>query len=77
MKMKDMEIEVCFGPQCSDLGGRTVAEQLEASGYMVCKGDCRSQCSNAPLVLVNRRMVVNADYDKVLDKIHEQSESEG
>lgn len=75
--MKELEIEVCFGPECSDLGGRELAQQLKDAGYPIIMGDCRSQCSNAPLVLVNRKMVVKADFDKVVSKIEELFDSEG
>ena len=75
--MKDLEIEVCFGPECSDLGGRELAQQLKEAGYPIVMGDCRSQCPNAPLVLVNRKMVVKADFEKVISKIKELSGSEG
>jgi len=38
-------------------------------------GDCRSQCANAPLVLVAKQGVVRATVDKVVAKIKQvQSE---
>ena len=43
------KIEVCFGPECSDKGSRALAKEL---GHTIVMGDCRSQCTNASLVLV-------------------------
>lgn len=71
--MESIEIEICFGPECSDCGGRQLAEDLKKRGLGIIMGDCRSQCPNAPLVLVNRRMIVNATVDKVLTRIEEIS----
>jgi len=62
-------IEVCHGPQCSDLGGRTLSKELETIGLKNCVGDCRNQCPNAPLVYVNNRMVVKATPQRVQEKI--------
>jgi len=62
-------IEVCFGPDCSDKGGRELAKALEALGHKIVMGDCRSQCANSPLVLVANQGVVNATCGKVLAKI--------
>ena len=62
-------IEVCFGPQCSDAGGRELAKDLEASGLEICMGDCRNQCPHAPAVLVNNRLVTKATQEKVLEKV--------
>ena len=62
-------VEVCFGPQCSDAGGRELAKDLEARGLEVCMGDCRNQCPHAPAVLVNNRLVTKVTVQKVFDKI--------
>ena len=65
------EIEVCFGPECSDKGSRELAKELEGLLSTKCiMGDCRSQCANAPLVLVAKQGVVTATVDKVLAKIN-------
>jgi len=64
-------IEVCFGPECSDCGGRALAGDLRALGLKILQGDCRDQCPNAPLVLVNNRMIVHATTGKVLDRVKE------
>ena len=66
---KETIIEVCHGPQCSDLGGRTLSEELKACGLSSVDGDCRNQCPNAPLVLVNNKMVTHATTTKVQAKI--------
>jgi NADH:ubiquinone oxidoreductase subunit E len=70
MMSKDREpvIEVCHGPECSDLGGRALSDELHALGIPTIAGDCRSQCPNAPLVLVDKRMVTNATVEKILAK---------
>jgi len=60
-------IEVCFGPECSDCGGRELAEELQALGLNVVEGDCRDQCPNAPLALVDNRMITFASVQKVRD----------
>jgi len=80
--MKDIDmnqipsIEVCFGPECSDKGSRELAGELESVlGSKCIMGDCRSQCANAPLVLVAKQGVVRATVDKVVAKIKQvQSE---
>ncbi len=64
------EIEVCHGPQCSDEGGRVLSRELEARGLKPCAGDCRSQCPNAPLVLVANRMITKATVEKVLARLN-------
>lgn len=63
------KIEVCFGPDCSDKGGRELAKALQDLGHKIIMGDCRSQCANSPLVLVANQGVVNATCEKVLAKI--------
>jgi len=63
-------IEVCFGPQCSDCGGRELAEELQAAGYRSKAGDCRNQCPHAPLVLVDERMIAKATKQKVLERLN-------
>lgn len=63
-------IEVCFGPQCSDLGGRELAAELQAQGLICLPGDCRDQCPNAPLVLVNNSMITDATLQKVLARVN-------
>ncbi len=68
-------IEVCFGPECSDKGSRELAKELEGMlGKKCIMGDCRSQCANAPLVLVAKQGVVTATVDKVLAKIKQVQE---
>lgn len=69
--IKQPHIEVCYGPQCSDVGGRRLTEALEACGLQSVMGDCRNQCPNAPLVLVDNKMVVNATVEKVQAKIQD------
>jgi len=64
-------IEICYGPQCSDDGGRELADELKAMGITSSMGDCRDQCPNAPMVLVNNRMICQASLKKVLAKIEE------
>jgi len=66
---KEPVIEVCHGPECSDLGGRALSDKLQALGMATCAGDCRDQCPNAPLVLVNNRMLTHATLEKVLARI--------
>jgi len=62
-------IEVCHGPECSDCGGRELAEDLQALGLKVVEGDCRDQCPNAPLALVDNRMITDATFEKVQSRI--------
>jgi len=62
-------IEVCHGPECSDCGGRELADEIEALGLKTFAGDCRDQCANAPLVLVNNRMITDATAQKILDRV--------
>ncbi|MDQ7004579.1 MAG: (2Fe-2S) ferredoxin domain-containing protein [Ghiorsea sp.] len=69
MMTKQPSIEVCFGPECSDKGGRELAKALQDLGHNIVMGDCRSQCANSPLVLVANQSVVNATCKKVLLKI--------
>jgi len=69
MNKEQPNIEVCFGPDCSDKGSRELAKGLEALGHTIVMGDCRSQCANSPLVLVANQGVVNATCAKVLVKI--------
>jgi len=64
-------IEVCHGPECSDGGGRALSDALHALGMPAFAGDCRSQCPNAPFVLVDNRMVTNATLEKVMAKIED------
>lgn len=66
---RETTIEVCHGPQCSDLGGRALSGELDELGLKSCVGDCRNQCPNAPLVYVNNRMVVKATPKRVQEKI--------
>jgi len=66
---KQPKIEVCFGPECSDHGSRELAAELQAMGLKTIMGDCRSQCPNAPLVLVAKQGLVNATVEKVLAKM--------
>ena len=63
------KVEVCFGPDCSDKGSRELAKELKGLGIDSLMGDCRSQCANAPLVLVENQGVVTANIEKVLAKI--------
>ncbi len=67
--LKNPDIEVCYGPQCSDVGGRALSDELDALGLDSCMGDCRSQCPNAPLVLVDNRMITNATAAKVQERV--------
>ena len=69
MNESKANIEVCFGPQCSDMGGRELASTLEAQGIACVMGDCRSQCPNAPVVLVDNRMITHATLQKVQQKM--------
>jgi len=62
-------IEVCYGPQCSDRGGRELAGELKALGHACVVGDCRNQCPHAPLVLVDGWMITKATTQKVVDKL--------
>ncbi|PIW51448.1 MAG: hypothetical protein COW18_00995 [Zetaproteobacteria bacterium CG12_big_fil_rev_8_21_14_0_65_54_13] len=62
-------IEVCHGPQCSDLGGRALSAELEACGLAVIAGDCRNQCPHAPAALVDNSMISRATAQKIQDKI--------
>lgn len=62
-------LEVCYGPECSDCGGRELADALQARGLHVIEGDCRDQCPNAPLVLVDNRMIVEATLEKVENRL--------
>lgn len=59
------EVEICFGPQCSDAGSRDLAAELKASGISCTIGDCRGQCPHAPLVLVDQHMISKASVEKV------------
>ena len=76
MNKAQLKIEVCFGPDCSDKGSRDLAKELEALGYAIIMGDCRSQCANSPLVLVENQSVVTATCAKVLAKIEACKASE-
>ncbi|MDQ6978465.1 MAG: (2Fe-2S) ferredoxin domain-containing protein [Ghiorsea sp.] len=71
MNKEQPEIEVCFGPECGDKGGPELAKELRALGHTIVMGDCRSQCANAPLVLVENQGVVTATCAKVLAKIEQ------
>jgi len=62
-------IEVCYGPECSDRGGRELADELKALGHECVMGDCRNQCPHAPLVLVDGWMITRTTLPKVLDRI--------
>jgi len=62
-------IEVCYGPECSDCGSREMGDRLKALGYTVVDGDCRDQCPNAPMVLVDNRMITDASMEKILNRI--------
>lgn len=64
-------IEVCFGPQCSDCGGRQLAAELRAAGLEIIEGDCRSFCPNAPGVLVNNHLISKATAAKVLQRVED------
>jgi len=74
MNNEQPEIEVCFGPECGDKGAPALAKELEALGYTIVMGDCRSQCANAPLVLVANQGVVTSTCAKVLAKIKQVQE---
>jgi len=63
-------VEVCHGPQCSDRGSRELSKELQALNIDCFAGDCRSQCPNAPLVLVDNKMIVNATTQMVQDRIN-------
>ncbi|GEM_PF-1575600 len=63
------DIEVCYGPECSDVGGRRLTEALAACGLKSRMGDCRNQCPNAPLVLVNKRMIDHATVEAVVTRV--------
>ena len=70
--MQEMvKIEVCHGPKCSDFGSRELSQKLAACGIASEAGDCRSQCPNAPLVLVNKRMICKATLEKVQERLAE------
>lgn len=64
-------IEVCYGPECSDCGGRELGRDIEARGFAILEGDCRDQCPNAPLVLVDNRMITDATTNKVLTRVQD------
>jgi len=66
---KQPSIEVCHGPQCSDVGGRILTEELAENGMQLIMGDCRGQCPNAPLVLVDNRMICHATAEKVKTRV--------
>jgi NADH:ubiquinone oxidoreductase subunit E len=68
-------IEVCFGPECSDCGGRELAAELQALGLDIIEGDCRDQCPNAPLVLVDNRMITHASVEKIQTRIRDLQET--
>jgi len=76
MNKEQPNIEVCFGPDCSDKGSRELAKELEALGHSIIMGDCRSQCANSPLVLVANQSVVNASCAKVLAKMKAVQEND-
>jgi len=63
-------IEVCHGPQCSDCGSRELSKALQNLNIDSFAGDCRSQCPNAPLVLIDNKMIVNATAQMVQDRIN-------
>lgn len=73
MAIRAKKIEVCHGPECSDRGGRALSDALRAQGLDCVDGDCRSQCPNAPLVLIDKRMLTNATLAKVLQRLTEES----
>jgi len=63
-------IEVCYGPECSDHGGRELAEKIQALGLKTIMGDCRNQCPHAPMTLVDKRMISDATVEKVVARVH-------
>jgi len=65
------EVEICFGPECSDRGAHQLAKDLNAAGIETVIGDCRNQCPNACLAYVNNKMVVKATVERVQVKIKE------
>jgi len=67
---KQPSIEVCYGPECSDHGGRELAEEIHALGLKAIMGDCRDQCPNAPMVLVDKRMICDATVEKVATRVN-------
>lgn len=68
---EQLEIEICFGPECGERGGYKLAEELAAAGIETSIGDCRNQCPNACLAFVNNKMVVKATVERVQAKIKE------
>jgi len=53
-----------------------MGEQLKTLGYTVVDGDCRDQCPNAPMVLVDNRMITDASMEKILNRIESLQASE-
>jgi len=62
-------IEVCYGPECSDHGGRELAEKIQALGLKAIMGDCRNQCPHAPMALVDKRMISDATVEKIATRV--------
>lgn len=69
-------IEVCHGPKCSDDGGRSLSLELEAIGLKSFAGDCRDQCPNSPMVLVDKRMITNATLQKIQTRLQDLQEQD-
>lgn len=62
-------IEICFGPQCSDCGGRELAGEIRAAGLTILEGDCRNLCPHAPVVIIDNHMIGKATLAKVLQRV--------
>ncbi|ATX80428.1 hypothetical protein Ga0123461_2022 [Mariprofundus aestuarium] len=62
-------IGVCYGPRCSDFGGRDMAEALREMGHEVENLDCQSLCPHAPAIRVNGRFVHRATIERVKEKL--------
>ncbi|PIW45907.1 MAG: hypothetical protein COW18_11030 [Zetaproteobacteria bacterium CG12_big_fil_rev_8_21_14_0_65_54_13] len=64
-------IGVCHGPRCSDYGGRTLAETLEARGVSCEQLACQSLCTYAPTARVDGVAVLHATAEGIALRLQE------
>jgi len=59
-------IQICQGQNCRDVGGLSIAEQLQQLGVYFKPIGCQSLCTYAPTAKVNDVAILRANLDKVL-----------
>lgn len=60
-------ISICHGQNCRDVGGKALAEKLEALHIAFDIIPCQSLCSYAPTAKVENIAILHACIDKLLD----------